>query len=104
MNIQIKKNTVVISRTNDKEKFYSESTFLYHIKNQLIKDGYDVIKKRMHKDGHMMGDESTQYIRDRKWKFAIYDGDWMIRLLHKDYNELGFVTLNYTEWKNYAGG
>ena len=86
MNIQIKKNTVVVTRTNDKEKFYNESTFLYHIKNQLIKDG------------HMMGDESTQYIRDRKCKFAIYDGEWMIRLLHDDYNELGQVTLNYIEW------
>ena len=47
MDIQINKNTVVVSRTNDKEKFYNESTFLYHIKNQLIKNGYDVIKKRL---------------------------------------------------------
>ena len=100
MNIQIKKNTVVVTRTNDKEKFYNESTFLYHIKNQLIKDGYDVIKKRMWKDGHMMGDDTTQYIRDRKWKFAIYDGDGAIRFLHKDYNELGQVTLIYTKWEN----
>jgi hypothetical protein len=98
MNIQIKKNTVVVTRTNDKEKFYNESTFLYHIKNELIENGYDVIKKRMHKDGHLMGDESTQYIRDRKCKFAIYDGDYAIRLLHDDYNELGQVTLNYIEW------
>ena len=98
MDIQINKNTVVISRTNDKEKFYSESTFLYHIKNELIKDGYDVIKKRIHKDGHMMGDDTTQYIRDRRGMFAIYDGDYAIRLLHKDYNESGEVTLNYIEW------
>ena len=97
MNIQISKNTVVVTRINDKEKFYNESTLLYQIKNQLIKDGYDVIKKRIHKDGHMMGDNTTQYIRDRKWKFAIYDGDYAIRLLHKDYNESGQVTLNYTK-------
>ena len=98
MNIQIKKNTVVVTRTNDKEKFYNESTFLYHIKNELIENGYDVIKKRMWKDGHMMGDDTTQYIRDRNCKFAIYDGEWMIRSLYDDYNESGQVTLNYIEW------
>ena len=94
MNIKIKNNKVTVTRINDKEKFYSESNLLYQIKNQLIKNGYDVIKKRMWKDGHLM-DDTQQYIRDRNWKFGIYDGSYAIRLLHEDYNKNGYVVLDY---------
>ena len=94
MNIEIKRNIVTVSRLNDKEKFYSESSLYYQIKKQLIKKGYDVIKKLMWKDGHLMGDESTYYIRDRKWRFLIFDGEWQLRFLHEDYNKNGYVTLN----------
>jgi uncharacterized protein (UPF0297 family) len=93
MNIEIKNNTVTVKRINDKEKFYSESQLLYEIKNELNNKGYNVIKKLMWKDGHLMGDNYTHYIRERNWKFAIFDGDWQIRLLHEDYNKNGYITL-----------
>ena len=63
--------------------------------------GYDVIKKRVWKDGHLMGDDETQYIRDRNWKFAIYDSqcDGRCRLLHEEYNQVGKITLAVQYWK-----
>ena len=42
-----------------------ESTLLHHIKKILNARGYDLIKKRMWRDGHMM-DEMQQYLRTRK--------------------------------------
>ena len=86
-------NVVRISR-HDSEKLYSESLVLHRIKLVLISQGYDVIKKRMWKDGHLMGDDQTQYIRDRQHKFAIYDPDWQIRNLYEDYNNNEEITLS----------
>ena len=42
-----------------------ESRLLYHIKKILNARGYDLIKKRMWKDGHLM-DDMQQYLRTRK--------------------------------------
>lgn len=42
-----------------------ESRLLYHIKKILNTQGYDLIKKRMNKDGHLV-DEMQQYLRTRK--------------------------------------
>jgi hypothetical protein len=42
-----------------------ESRLLYHIKKILNTRGYDLIKKRAYKDGHLM-DEMQQYLRTRK--------------------------------------
>ncbi len=42
-----------------------ESNLFYAIKKHLNARGYDLIKKRMHKDGHMV-DVMQQYIRTRK--------------------------------------
>lgn len=85
-------------RRADGPKIYSESRLLHLIKRELIKQGYDVIKKRMWKDGHMYGDETTQYIRTRSRKmdrdsFHIYDGGYALRLLYEPYNKGGFVEL-----------
>ena len=98
MKVTINNNTVSVNRTDDKERFYNESQLLYQIKNELIKQGYDVIKKRMWKDGHLMGNDDTQYIRERNYKFAIYDGEYQIRFLHKDFNKDGYVTLSIEKW------
>ena len=52
----------------------------------------------MQKDGHLYGNEETQYIRSRVIKpgvpyFMIYDGMWAIRQLQEPWNEKGEVTL-----------
>lgn len=43
----------------------NESLLLHRVKVQLNQEGFDFIKKRMHKDGHMV-DEFQQYLRERK--------------------------------------
>jgi len=73
----------------DGRKIYVESLLMHHIKKELIKQGHDVIKKLMWKDGHMMSD-LQYYLRSRKIKsndaFMLYDGKWMIRKTQDDYN------------------
>jgi len=77
-------------------KLYSDSTFLYHVKQTLGARGHDVIKKRMHKDGHLV-DELQQYVRTRNLKgkgsFAIYQTDYAIRNTYPSYNAGKVVTL-----------
>lgn len=74
----------------------AESTFLYHVKQNLIKQGYDVIKKRMWKDGHMV-DDARQYIRTRKLTndsgFMIYNNNWAIEDAGEEFNKQGFYNL-----------
>ena len=68
----------------------AESTFLYHVL-QILKDkGYDLIKKRMWKDGHLV-DDSQQYIRSRskgKNAFCIWNGKNAIYDAGKFFNGL----------------
>ena len=72
------------------------STFLFHVKKNLNRQGYDFVKKPMWKDGHMV-DEIQQYLRERKPVngrcLAIFDGSWAIRNAVDEYNESGSVTL-----------
>jgi len=74
-----------------------ESRLLYHIKQQLNRQGYDFIKKRMWKDGHMM-DDIQQYLRERRRQkdgrqLAIYNGYWAIRGIEEDFNKEGETVL-----------
>lgn len=76
----------------------AESTFLYHVKKQLQNAGYDCIKKRMWKDGHLV-DEQQQYIRDRKGEWCIYNHLWAMLDAGIEFNERGTVYLRYEDWK-----
>lgn len=75
-----------------------ESRLLYHIKKQLNAQGYDLIKKRMHKDGHLM-DDLQQYLRTRKPSgnpdkdIYIWNGMWNVKGADEYLNEQGFVQL-----------
>lgn len=93
MKIILGKNRLTVLRENGK-KIYNESFLLHLIKKELIKQGHDVIKKRMWKDGHLYGDTQTQYIRTRNKKtgFMVYDGNYALRFMYEDYNA-GELTL-----------
>ena len=102
MKVELAKYHCIITREEGDPKIYSESLLLYKIKQELIRQGHDVIKKRMWKDGHLMGDDKLQYIRSRNLskKFQdshdfimVYDGDWAIRAMETDYNN-GRLVLN----------
>lgn len=79
----------------------AESTFLHHVKKGLIKLGYDVIKKRMWKDGNMV-DDTQQWVRTRKWigpdntpgEFAVYNNSYAIYDAGMKFNEDGEVILS----------
>ena len=96
MKITLKKNCCIVEREAGDKKFYGvrnaagESAFLHTLKKELNKQGYDFIKKRMWKDGHMM-DEIQQYLRERKTvkgrMLCIFNTFWMIRGANEDFNE-----------------
>jgi hypothetical protein len=79
----------------------AESTFLYHVKKELESRGYDCIKKRMWKDGHMV-DDTQQYIRDRSpdYKWCIYNDCWTVHDAGMEFNEHGVTYLKYREFKS----
>jgi len=98
MKYKFDKNSLVVTRGNDK-KVYTESGFFYQLKNALIKDGHDVIKKEMSKDGHMVSD-NVYYVRSRNMNrpgaFMVWDTAYAIRATYEPYND-GEVTLSI-EW------
>ena len=79
-----------------------ESRLLYHVKNILNKQGYDLIKKRMWKDGHMV-DDRQQYLRARRKTgdtnkdIVIYNNSWTIRGAEVAFNEGGVAYLTVDE-------
>lgn len=102
MKININQGSVTITRENGDKKYYGiangagESKFFHDLKKELNKQGYDLIKKRMWKDGHLV-DDMQQYLRTRKKgagkaDIAIYSTFWAIRGANEDFNN-GEVTL-----------
>ena len=56
---------VVIEKSDKKysKNMGGDSLILYDLKNLLNANGFNLIKKRIWKDGHMFGGETDQYIR-----------------------------------------
>jgi hypothetical protein len=108
MKVEIKDNKCIVTREEGDQRFSGrvnaagESRLLYHIKGILNKQGYDLIKKRMHKDGHLV-DDLQQYLRTRKRSgdpkkdIYIYNGMWNVRGAEEYLNEFGTVTLYVVE-------
>lgn len=71
MRIEFHEGYIEVFREKGDKAYYGvmnaagESNLFYAIKKHLNARGYDLIKKRMHKDGHMVAD-MQQYIRTRK--------------------------------------
>ena len=97
--ITIGETTLTVEREPNDPKFYGvtfargESNFLYWLKGILNAKPYelDLIKKRVQKDGHLMGDEYQQYLRTRKIKIGkpyvmIFNGHYQIRGIEEDWN------------------
>lgn len=105
MKIKINNNTCKIIKESNDPKFYEimhgsgESRLLHHIKLELNKQGYDLIKKRMHKDGHLVCD-LQQYLRSRNTEkpdaIMIHNSNWAIAGAEKSFNSNGETTLTVT--------
>lgn len=91
----VRDNTLVVKRGEDK-KIYKESTFWAYLRNELRKQGCDVIAKLMHKDGHMVAD-TQHYVRTRNMNkqgaFMVWQTDYAIREPFEAYNKGEYVTL-----------
>jgi len=95
MKVEVMGSCCYVKREKGDKHPKDESHLLYQVKTELNRQGYDLIKKRMQKDGHLMGIETTQYLRGRDTKakkcLAIYDGNWAIRDAAKLYREEGSI-------------
>ena len=89
-------NCCTIEREPGDPKFYGvrnaagESNLFHALKTKLNEMGFDMIKKRMWKDGHLV-DDSQQYIRSRskgKNAFCIWNGKNAIYDAGKFFNGL----------------
>lgn len=95
-------DTLLVVREKGDKRFYgsgwgsAESAFLHSVKQRLLTDGYDVIKKRAWKDGNIV-DEHMQWIRSRnakcKGNFAIYNPNYAVFDAGQRWNEDGKVEL-----------
>ncbi len=75
----------------------AESRLLHHVLRILNARGYDLIKKRMWKDGHLFGTEHAQYLRSRnvrgKLSLCIYHADHAVEIAAESFNVLGRFAL-----------
>jgi hypothetical protein len=75
----------------------AESRLLHHIQKALNQRGYDLLKKRTWKDGHMVGTEYTQYLRSRDPKsiptLCIYHANQAVEIAAEMFHKIGLVEL-----------
>ena len=76
----------------------AESRLLHNVQKILNGRGYDLLKKRMWRDGHMFGCEHSQYLRSRNLKgvpsLYVYHADYALEVAAESYNVLGRVRLD----------
>ena len=95
MKIELTEHFCEVTREEGDPKIYGtvnaagESKLLYKVKQELIKQGHKVIKKRMWKDGHLVC-EMQQYIKTAKGykpSFVIYNRNFNVIHANDSYNE-----------------
>ena len=108
MRIEFRIGCIEVFREKGDKAYYGvmnaagESNLFYAIKKYLNARGYDLIKKRMHKDGHMV-DVMQQYIRTRKptgdpeKDIYILNGMWAIDGAEVDYNAGSVILQLHTD-------
>ena len=106
MKIEFHASYILVFREKGDKAYYGvknaagESALFYAIKKQLNAQGYDLIKKRMYKDGHLV-DDIQQYLRTRKPSgefdkdIFISNSQWCIEGAEIAYNQ-GCVRLQLT--------
>ena len=99
MKVIVRKSYVTIWREKGEPRVKDESQMLHRLKLILNERGHDLIKKIMHKDGHLV-DGLQHYLRARKQNnlkrgriWAIHDPNYSIYDSARWYNQWGRVTL-----------
>ena len=105
MKLEMREHSLVVTKEPGDPRFSGivnaagESRLLYHIKKQLNAQGFNLIKKRMWKDGHLM-DNLQQYLRTQKPSgdpskdIYIYNSMWNIEGAEVELNKTGSVILS----------
>lgn len=97
MKVKFTRGHVTFYREENDPKFYGiryaagESNLLFYIKTWLNQRGFELIKKRAWKDGHLL-DDKQQYLRANKKSsksphICIYSGFFAIEGAEKPWNE-----------------
>lgn len=63
----------------------AETAFYGRVRDALRKQGLDVVRKEMAKDGHMVAD-GQPYVRARDGSFCLWDVNYAIRDIAEEYN------------------
>jgi hypothetical protein len=97
MRLTFEGGILTVTREATDKKLYTESALLHAVKKELNEQGYDLIKKLMWKDGHLVSD-TQHYLRTRKKGAGkadvyIYHGSNAICEASEPYNQ-GEVVLN----------
>lgn len=104
MKVQIIGHQCIVTKEQGDPRFSGikngagESRLLYNVKLALNKQGYDLIKKPMYKDGHLV-DELQYYLRTKKKtkdpekNIYIYNESWAIEGADNVLNRDGKVIL-----------
>ena len=93
MQVELKEHELIARKSPGDKPISEESQLLHRIKEVLRKQGHDVIKKEMVKDGHLVS-ENVYYLRQRRSKWVIWNSSYQIYDASQDYNKHGFTTLN----------
>ena len=105
MKVYIKDGLVHVTKEKGDPRFSGvanaagESRLLYHIKKIMNARGYDLIKKHMYQDGHLVAD-MQQYLRTRKPSgnmnkdIYIWNNEWCIEGAEAELNRDGHTTLS----------
>lgn len=98
MQVRLEATRCIVTR-GDSPKMYSESWLWAKIRDELKRQGNDIIKKNPDKDGQMWSD--SYYLRSRNQKkpgLAIYHNEYALRTLYEDFNA-GELTLSVLRWE-----
>ena len=100
MQVTFDKSSMLVEKEHGDKNFYTtnwasgESVLLHCLKKMLNNCGFDLIKKRMWKDGHLV-DAGQLYLRTRKPSgdpakdIMLYNAHWQMRGLDEDWRQVG---------------
>ena len=84
MQIRFDQGGLTATREKSDKRMPKESTFYYHVVQQLRNLGYDVVRQVPSKDGHLTG--APYYIRERKGTWALFHDRYALELAHAEFN------------------
>jgi hypothetical protein len=105
MKVQFTAISVILTREPGDPKFYGtwakgEHALLHYLRKWLNARGFNLIKKRLQDDGHLMGDNYQPYLRPPVRQpgssphIFIVSGFYALRDANQDWNKEGKVELN----------